>query len=107
MTSTHQNVFKVSYQPTCHPELEKKKQEQTSAANLAIDNATLASMLADLRADLLTEPDSLSVRFENKLAAIDTKLDGIQSTVNNHEQRICGICAEPTAMSRNTGNLYD
>lgn len=70
---------------------DKKKQEQTSAANPAIANATLASMLADLRADLLTEPDSLSVRVENKLAAIDTKLDGIQSTVNNHEQRICDV----------------
>lgn len=68
--------------------LDKKKQEQASAASPAIDNDTLASMLAELRADLLTNPDSLSVRFENKLIAIDTKLDGIQSTVNNHEQRI-------------------
>ena len=65
-----------------------KKAEQ---ADTAIDNATLANMLAELRADLLTKPDSLAVRFENKLAAIDTKLDGIQSTVTDHEQRISDL----------------
>lgn len=70
---------------------DKKKPEQVADGNPAIDNSTLASMLAELRADLLTNPDSLSVRFENKLAAISSKLDGIQSTVHNHEQRISDV----------------
>ena len=54
-----------------------KKPEQTTTADSAIDGATLANKLAQLRADLLTKLDSLAVRFENKLAAIDTKLSGI------------------------------
>lgn len=70
------------------PSKQDKKKEQVSAA---VDNATLASMLHSLKADLLTNPDSLSARFENKLGAIETKLDGIQSTVNNHEQRISDV----------------
>lgn len=67
------------------------KKEQLAPADTAIDNATLASMLAELRADLLTKPDSLSARFENKLASIDSKLDGLQTTINDHEQRISDL----------------
>ena len=66
----------------------------SSTDSASTDNATLASMLAELRADLLTKPDLLSVRFENKLAAIDTKLDGIQTTVTDHEQRISDLESE-------------
>ena len=73
------------------PSKPSKKSEQAAPADTAIDNATLANMLVELRADLLTKPDSLAVRFENKLATIDTKLDGIQSTVTNHEQRISDL----------------
>ena len=40
---------------------------------------------------MLTKPDLQSVRFENKLAAIDTKLDGIQTTLTDHEQRISDL----------------
>ena len=52
-------------------------------------------MLAELRADSLRKPDSLSVKFEkhkqNKLAAIDTQLDGIQTRMTDHEQRISDL----------------
>lgn len=48
-------------------------------------------MLAELRADLLTKPDSLSARFENKLASIESKLDGLQTTINDNEQRISDL----------------
>lgn len=69
----------------------KSTKKEQSAPELAADNATLANMLAELRADLLTKPDSLSVRFENKLASIDSKLDGLQITINDHEQRISDL----------------
>lgn len=71
-----------------------KKPEQSEAYPVGtanIDNATLASMLAELRADLISKPDLLVVRFESKLAVIDCKLDGIQNTVPNHEQRISDL----------------
>ena len=69
----------------------KQSKKELVSPDSAIDNATLASMLAELRADLLTKPDSLSVRFENKLTTIDARLDGIQTTVTNHEQRISDL----------------
>lgn len=69
----------------------KQSKKELASPDYAIDNATLANMLAELRADLLTKPDSLSVRFENKLAAIDAKLDGVQTTVINHEQRFSDL----------------
>ena len=77
------------------PSKPSKKSEQAAAADTAIDNATLANMLAELRADLLSKPDSLAVRFENNLRAIDTKLDGIQSMVTDHEQRISDLESGP------------
>lgn len=47
------------------------KKDQPAPADAATDNTTLASILAELQANHLTKPDSLSVRFENKLASID------------------------------------
>lgn len=55
------------------------------------DNATLTSMLDELRTDLITKSESVDVRFESKVAAIDSKLDGIQTTVTNHKQRISDL----------------
>lgn len=69
----------------------KQSKKELASPDSAIDNATLANMLAELRADLLTKPDSLSVRFKNKLATIDAKLDGVQTTVTNHEQHISDL----------------
>lgn len=47
-------------------------------------------MLAELRADLLTKPNSLSVRFENKVASTNLKLT-LQITINDHEQRVSNL----------------
>lgn len=69
----------------------KQSKKELASPDSAIDKATLANMLAELRADLLTKPDSLSARFENKLVVIDAKLDGVQTTIANHEQRISDL----------------
>lgn len=67
------------------------KNEQPAPADTATDNAPLASILAELRADLLTKPDSLSIRFKNKVASTNLNLDSLQITINDHEQRVSDL----------------
>lgn len=68
-----------------------RKPEQSDGSSASIDNATLVNMLMELRAVLLTGPNLLELRFKNKLAAIDSKLDGMWTMVTNHKQHISAL----------------
>ena len=70
-----------------------KPQENLKSDALAVstDDATLANILALLREDVLTGPDSLTIRYENKLAAINSNLNRIQNMATDNERYISDL----------------